>query len=278
MPLRLDWWPDDGSDEWLARTDGLLAVQLLRHLDTIRTEQQRALEPVLEVGVWKGAWTTVVLMNTSVDKVIGIDPYPNLAFIRDQMHSRIRSLNLDDRFQLVDALEGVPEGVTLSVIHLDGNHDEAPFESDLVFAAERIADDGVIIVDDFRHFSFPGVASALYRNLVTCDLRIFAQTEMKAYLARRDVAENHRRFISQAARESGLTTKSGYEAWGSANPYEQTASVLGQDIVLVGATRSSNRARVGRLRRLFDDIIPPIITRQLRRTSRMGDKGRSIDG
>ena len=211
MPLRLDWWPDDGSDEWLARTDGLLAVLLLRHLDTIRADQQHALEPVLEVGVWKGAWTTAILMNTSVGKVIGVDPYPNLAFVRDQVHSRIRSLNLDDRFLLVKSLDEVPEATTFSVIHLDGNHDEAPFESDLLFAAEHIADDGVIIVDDFRHFSFPGVASALYRNLEPCNLRIFAQTEMKAYLARRDAAENYRRFFSQAARESGLTTTSGYE-------------------------------------------------------------------
>lgn len=49
---------------------------------------------------------------------------------------------------------------------VDGGHDADTAYNDIALAAETIARGGIIFIDDFLHFYWPGVSEALYRYLI----------------------------------------------------------------------------------------------------------------
>jgi SAM-dependent methyltransferase len=178
------WWPDDGADQWLNKSDGELALFLLATQGASRRHR------ALEIGVWKAGWSTVLLMNNPSVQVTGLDPYPAAAKTRELAISRIRRLGLFERFSLHDEWNEIPSGLKFDLIHIDGKHTEPQVQEDLSQSASRLREDGVIVVDDFRHPYFPGVASALFKFVWDTDMRIFLTSSSKAYLARGDHAAN----------------------------------------------------------------------------------------
>lgn len=230
------WWPSDGSDEWLSKVDGMLTVSLLGELCRRRKANTERLEPILEVGVWKGAWTSVVLMNRLEPTVHGVDPYPALESVREHMFARLMDLGVNDRFNLSNSLGDLVDEVTYSMIHLDGQHTEKQVEAELDFAADHLVEDGIIVVDDFRNAWFPGVASALFQFIRTGDLKLFAVSECKAYLARSpysDVFYSHleRKFAGSDV----LPVWSRWRQWdGDGIAYIQPPDVCGQRVLLCG--------------------------------------------
>jgi predicted O-methyltransferase YrrM len=261
------WSPRDGSDEWLSRRDGALAVLLFRHIQAIRTESNCAVEPILEVGVWKGAWVSTLLMNTSVDKVLGVDPYPSLASIRSQMLSNLDTLDIADRFDLYDSLESLPEGQQYSLIHIDGEHSEQAVERELQYAAGHLARNGVIIVDDFRNFWFPGVSSAVYRSLERLKLRIVATTQGKAYLSHQREADALYKTVVQVCAQLNLPVSTKFDPTGLVVSYEKPTTVLDQPLLLIGGTRPQSNPFRATIRRFLPPILLDLI-RHLRRRRR----------
>lgn len=261
------WSPQDGSDEWLSRSDGALAVLLFRHIQAIRTESNCAVEPILEVGVWKGAWVSTLLMNTTVDKVLGVDPYPNLASIRSQMLSNLDTLDIADRFALYDALESLPEGQHYSLIHIDGEHSEHAVERELQYAADHLARNGVIIVDDFRNFWFPGVSSALYRSLERLSLRIVATTQGKAYLSHQRGAGDLYEVVVRMCAQLNLPISTKFDPTGLVVAFEKHQTVLDQPLLLIGGRSPQNSPFRATMRRFLPPILVDLI-RHLRRRRR----------
>lgn len=54
----------------------------------------------------------------------------------------------------------------IRLFSVDGGHDPATAYNDIALAAETIAEGGIILLDDFQHYYWPGVSEALYRYLL----------------------------------------------------------------------------------------------------------------
>lgn len=176
----LRYFPGDGSEQWLARVDAQVAAMLL------------ALSPVdavLEVGVWKGAWASMVLMQQPDLACVGIDPYPGNDAARAIMEARLAGLGIDERFTLQRSWDGLDADYRFGLVHVDGDHTERAVAADLDRAVGRLEPGGVIVVDDHLTFGLPGVAAALHRFCHRSGFRPFLQTPRKSYLAHGEHAE-----------------------------------------------------------------------------------------
>jgi predicted O-methyltransferase YrrM len=256
------FFPSDGSERWLGLLDARIAIGLLAEY---RGEGRAP--RVLEVGVYQGAWTSVMLVNAPDTTVVGVDPYPGLDRVRDIMMGRLRDLNLSDRFRLVPSFEELGPDERFDLIHIDGNHSEAAVWDDLTNASRRLNRDGVIIVDDVNHIWFPGIASAMYRYCAEHDHRVFLSSGAKAYIARSDTASRlHARALERFADDPVVRVRRHIGDDPLKNePYVQVTDVLGQPVLI--ATEHKNTAGVSdsRLRRAIRLVLPPLLATLWRR-------------
>lgn len=170
----------DDSAEWLKPKDLALAVAILEAFPESR-------RTAVEIGVWKGAWSLGVLENVAGSAVLGVDPYPGISGhkIRSILEERVSVTRVGKRFNLVSGLAMATSclaGAKPVLVHIDGEHTEAGVGADLSWARQALAPDGIIVVDDYIHSWFPGIASAMHAFLRAEDFRIVLVTESKAYL------------------------------------------------------------------------------------------------
>lgn len=94
------------------------------------------------------------------------------------------TLRLQDSTKL--KVEDIDFKQELKLLHIDGCHEHEAVLSDLVVFSHFVSDDGIIMVDDYNDYEFPGVNAATiefclskynYRNW-----RVFAIGDNKAYL------------------------------------------------------------------------------------------------
>ena len=64
---------DDDSSEWLDLIDAFFSTTLVNTAQCAN---------ILEIGVWKGAWSIDLLLNRPEIVGYGIDPYPGFETIR----------------------------------------------------------------------------------------------------------------------------------------------------------------------------------------------------
>lgn len=180
-------WDFSDATQHLAPVDLFMAEQMLDRWPAPR---------LLEFGVWKGGWILSLLAGCPDAVGVGVDPYPGAGEIREGMLASVVDRGLDDRFTLLrhgdDIATEAPVG-EFDLVHIDGEHSEAAVDAELAFATRYLADDGVVIVDDYRFSWFPGVASALFGFVKDREWAIFLCTENKAYLCR---AEHHERWLA----------------------------------------------------------------------------------
>ena len=246
------WFPTDGSQEWLSKTDAELAVKITQLFpeDCL----------VGEVGVWKGAWSSVILMNQKNCRVIGIDPYPNCEPEKLLMEKRMVELGVESRFSLFDSTNCVPSTALFSLVHIDGLHTEDQVLSDLKAISSKLTLDGVIVVDDFINPWFPGVHSALYKFIGENDFRIFLVSMQKAYITRR--ANAPRMWTEIKNLQDALQYGQIWENWAESFPahkYIQRTDVLGQAVLVCSPREDSSlvpsprkQSLVSRLRSLMN--------------------------
>jgi hypothetical protein len=167
--------------EWLAKKDLYVAIKIIKYFENAYTEANSI--KILEIGVWKGAWSESVLRNSVHSELVGIDPYPGGEFplnAKKSMLMAMQDLTNLDRFKLQESYVGLCQQFHL--VHIDGKHTESNVSNDLDYVSRNLFKDGIIIVDDYRHDYFPGVASAMYKFLSKGDYTLFLVTEGKAYI------------------------------------------------------------------------------------------------
>ena len=260
-------FPDDGSEQWLQWTDVALAVHLLDE------QVGGGSGDVLEIGVWKGAWTSSVLASVPTSRVVGVDPYPEGArAVRSMMLDRLAGLGLADRFTLVGTTEDVDPGLRFDLIHIDGDHSETSAWHDLDFAVSRLAPGGVIVVDDVSHKWLPGVASATYRFLEHSGFRMFAISRVKAYIADPGTAAAlHGALQGTLAGVPELRVARTYAEL-SGHPYPESPDILGQPVLLIEGPKDDPNSQSGaalRSRRSLRGVRRPI--GRFLRSRRTGD-------
>lgn len=274
---RMLWWPSDGSDEFFHPVDGRLGVELLKY--AYGNANGSALN-FLEVGVWKGAWSSVILKNLAGATGYGIDPYPGRPDFEQKLISRLETIGVADRFSLFASWDEFSQRFTesggLFAIHIDGEHSEDAVLVDLRKAAEYLAERGVIIVDDYRHFWFPGITSALYRFIHESDFRMLAASDNKAYLVRSrfhaEIQNGFRPVIEDALKMRVWTS------WGEWDPnlsYSQSSEVSQHSVLLVppvpvkvqlSPTSSIlTSSPASELRKILGEWIPPVVGRMFKR-------------
>ncbi len=217
------WFPKDDLAEWLNKIDVAVPLEILHYFE----ENSSGAAGVLEVGVWKGGWAAAILMNSPHASVVGVDPYPNLAHVKNSMLKRIEALGLGKRFSLRDDMSMIESGAKFDLIHVDDEHSEEATLRDLSEADKVLADSGVIMVDDINHLWFPGVSSATHLFMIERNYRMFLTTGSKAYLARSDFASS----LYNALRDrGGLGPLSLHQEHQDA--YRQETKVLGQPVLI----------------------------------------------
>ncbi len=253
------FYPRDGSEEWLSKIDAILAVKILQRCQSDADGMVR----VLEVGVWKGAWASVVLMNDSRTLVSGVDPYPfeGAEDVRRFMLDRLSGLGVGGRFTLFASFDELLDQ-KFDVIHVDGNHEERFVEADLRRAGELLSEQGVLVVDDISNMRFPGVASAFFRFLESSGLRMFLSSGNKGYVAAPSTAARlHREFLNDLMDDPEIVVQRHWSD-GVAEEYGlvQPTSVLGQDVLLARMDRTKKVVpEAPLLKRAVRQIAPPIV-------------------
>jgi len=230
----LDYWPTDGSEKWLNPVDAIVALALLKTF----SGQGESPAAFIEVGVWKGAFSSVLLKNYGDLRGIGIDPYPNNASAKAVMEKRFQELGLFSKFELFGAWEDVPESTTLesqALIHIDGDHSEEAVTRDLCMASKYVRPDGVLVIDDYRHFWFPGIASAMHSFIGESEWQVFALTPAKAYLAVSKFAGKLQTRLAQALRVGGTVPLwNHFREWDESRPYTVSPDMYGNSPLLIG--------------------------------------------
>jgi hypothetical protein len=203
---------------------------VLKVIDALRNDDGFRLG-ILEIGVWKGAWSETILRNRDNTYVVGVDPYPGEIF---QEPKRIaldcmEDLISSERFRLIDTYENLD--LTFDLIHIDGKHTEDCVEKDLVFARDHANRNSVIVVDDFRDPYFPGVANSMYKFLSQNDFKVFLMSENKAYICK---TENHdilyKYLYNQILLENVINIKKHYV--GPSPSFIQEANINGFPVLL----------------------------------------------
>ena len=84
------------------------------------------------------------------------------------------------------------------IMSIDGGHTEECVLNDLQLAEGVLLDRGVVVLDDFFHQSWPGVAAGASRHMLdqTTGLRPFCITPNKLYLSRLSCREFYRSFFA----------------------------------------------------------------------------------
>lgn len=68
------------------------------------------------------------------------------------------------------------------IIHIDGSHQYEVVKMDLLNALKYLADGGVIVVDDYRNFQYPGVGRAFWEFVQSNEMHLICSTPTKAYI------------------------------------------------------------------------------------------------
>lgn len=193
----MTWIPYKGA-EWLSYTDAAIAGLITKSISASEHSTR-----VLEIGVFKGAWSFAVMMNDPKALMVGVDPYPY--GYENAHHILLRQLKkykITDRFQLFDTLEKV--NGEFDIIHIDGSHEEIDFSKDLDFSMKFLEKNGLLVVDDVRHRSFPGLTRVLMEKISDSDFDLVLDSGQKMYFCHERRGEQLKQTIEKAFSESRL--------------------------------------------------------------------------
>lgn len=225
----------------------------------------------MEIGVHKGGWTLFMLRNNSDAQGVGIDPYPKKVDTRNAFINRLQAENLASRFRLfADFAEFArpSEPIGFGMVHVDGEHSEVACYKDLTKSFQAISANGIIVIDDIFHADFPGVASAAFKFIHTCEVAPFLITGSKMYLCRPEFFEKYSALTEDLLSHSHIAYSKGFFS----PDYEQSNAIKGfrQLVVVHGKKQlkeflSSNNLNPQpksidrRLRRIAGLFIPRIL-------------------
>lgn len=192
----------DDIDGWFDWQDFKLFDSILAHqLDTgIKGD-------VLEIGAYRGKSAIVLGYGMRLAETLAIcDPFENvgnhpdvrkMAIEEDQEGDYLADFHLSqftanwDRFHdtrptiyQCDSAELAVKALPLfRFIHLDGCHNYRCVGADIALAVQHSGDRGVIVIDDWRNFSVPGVAAAAWEARHAGLINPFAVSPEKMYCA-----------------------------------------------------------------------------------------------
>lgn len=157
---------------------------------------------ILEIGTYKGkSGILLTLCAEPTEKVWLLDLYADIQYevssdSRDykklDQSQTIKNLNrFGSKYELVfgNSLE-IPNlipGTSHRIIHIDGSHQYEIVRQDLQNSLKILSPAGIIVLDDYSNFAYPGVARAFWEFYENNDLEIICATPARIYLAKKQV-------------------------------------------------------------------------------------------
>ena len=269
MSQSLFRWKNSQATEFLSVVDAFIALELYKE---IRSEKSQ----ICEIGVWRGGWIQSLCANQVMDNIIGIDPYPGLPDIKREFEENVMSLY--PNVELYPSLEIFSQdkpGEIFSMVHIDGEHSEIALLNDLEDSAKILDREGILIIDDIWHESFPGIASAAFKFIHHSDFSPFLISGAKMYLCKES---QHKRFFETTERiltEGNLTYQTSFKKGTYGEDYQQENCIKGyQQIITNGgrknvenltalsdAAPSKSQRFFNLATKLFRQLVPPLFPR-----------------
>ncbi|MFD7445258.1 class I SAM-dependent methyltransferase [Streptomyces sp. NPDC059909] len=163
-------------------------------------------------------------------------------------------------------------------VHIDASHLYEHVKGDIEAARELITPDGVVVLDDFRAEHCPGVAAAAWGAVATAGLRPVCITATKMYGTWSDPEKVREALLGwlrtrtdlvhvvEEVAGAPLIRIDGKKSASPAQP--ESRHRPGPAATAEPATGAAQRRRSPLVRRVVRDLLPPILTRALRRAVR----------
>jgi hypothetical protein len=204
--------------EWLSPIDAFWSCQLI-----LRRNHSSG----LEIGVYKGGWTTLILDNFPLTSIVGIDPYPGLFEIRSIMETETSKYSAAGRFFHYETIDSCPAKPTYDFIHIDGEHSEEAVMKDLLYSYSKLNDGGMIIIDDFMSRMFPGITAQTILLAFQLDLKPVLITQSKIYLVKNENWSSYYNDVLEISKKFATGDSGTYKNGLHGESYFQNGKVLG---------------------------------------------------
>ena len=253
-------WKTYPGSEWLTKLDTSLTLEIF---------DKSHCNNFLEIGVWKGAWSFSILGNFETAQGVGVDPYPGFELIEENLMHDVTKYRFQDRFKLYKSTETLLRdknpNLKFDLIHIDGEHSQKAIERDLKVAANVLSDSGVIIVDDYRHQHFPGIAAGVFKFLNLNDFASFCLTPNKMYICRTVSYSDYFQQILNYCKITEANFETEFKGTPYGNPFAQENSIHGFQQILIFGDKHSNFSSENRrdlrksVKRVINLLIPPLL-------------------
>ena len=187
--------------------EGMLSKFSIAVMDMMLSLQAQWLVPgqLVEFGVYRGRSAAVLANHARTgERLVLVDPVDLIE------HAKLRSIYPPTEVVIATAddfprvMPGYRSLVgNCRVVHIDASHQFEPTQRELAIADKLLADDGLIILDDYTNLNYSQNIAAIFKYLFTrpTNLTPVLVTEEKAYLCRRAAFERYARFLIEHAGE-----------------------------------------------------------------------------
>ena len=161
---------------------------------------------ILEIGTYKGkSGILLTLCAEPTERVRLLDLYADIQYeanpdSRDykklDQSQTIKNLNrFGSKYELVigNSLElpNLIPGTLHRIIHIDGSHQFEIVRHDLQNALRILSPEGVIILDDYSNFAYPGVARAFWEFYENNEIGIICATPARIYVTKKQYISSY---------------------------------------------------------------------------------------
>ncbi|WP_441245747.1 class I SAM-dependent methyltransferase [Kitasatospora sp. McL0602] len=157
----------------------------------------------------------------------------------------------------------IPEG-SCRFVHIDASHLYEHVAGDILVARDALAKDGLVVLDDYRSPHTPGVAAATWEAVAGLGLKPICLTPEKFYGTWGDADAAKADLLARDWPGEGFRMEKDVIAGHTVHrlAYDGTPAAPAP---AAGATTTPRRPQRSRARRLALDLLPPVVTRAIRR-------------
>jgi hypothetical protein len=162
---------------------------------------------LLEIGVYRGKSAALLAahLDPGAERLFLVDPTMDAEAVRQTLvrvrpaADRALVFVLEPSARVLDGQAGAARG-QFRWIHIDGSHAFACVSEDLASAHELLAEDGVVVLDDFFSIEYPHLTEAVFRYLAQnpTHFSLFLLAGRKGYLARPRGAPHYRHYCLES--------------------------------------------------------------------------------
>ena len=137
-----------------------------------------------------------------------ISSYPNFTFASFKKNYLKHHQKLPEllRFDSMN-LKMICPNLKLRIVHIDGSHNYDWSKNDIEFSRATLVDFGIIAVDDYRSPHTPGVALAVWENILSESLSPILMSANKIYLSKPMDCNYYLEECAQILKSSGIEYK-----------------------------------------------------------------------